>query len=185
MRAEHYSDARGSTGRSLRRLAGLTMGGVTTILLLAGLPLGAFRLPVFDVTIAALYLARRMGLVRTALCTVGLCILAVSLMPPICSGGRYKSYVAAIKSDLKNVASQQEIFYADHNVYTSNLEDMGFVQSDGVTVVLFSSRSGWTAWATHAALGSSEGCAVYFGDELTPALAEVEPSVPGEIVCTL
>ena len=156
-----------------------------TVFLIGGLPLPGFGIGALDLTIAALCLVRRVGLVRAAFRTFGLCILAVTLMGPICSLGKEKAYFAAMKSDLKNLASQEEIYYADQYAYASSFEDLGFVQSYGVTIVLYSSQTAWTALATHAALGPSEGCALYYGDALTPTFAQVQPSAPGEIACTM
>ena len=83
MRGNQYSDARGPIWHCLRALAGVTMACVTTVVLIWGLPLGGFGITAFDLTIGALCLGRRMGLVRAALCTLGLCILAIALMPPV------------------------------------------------------------------------------------------------------
>ena len=108
MRGTQYSDARGPIWHSLWAFAGVSMVCVITILLIGGgLPLPGFGIGALDLTIAALWLVRRVGLVRIALWTFGLCILAVALMPPI-SCGREKAYFAAMKSDLKNLASQEE-----------------------------------------------------------------------------
>ena len=183
MRGIQYSDARGPIWRFLRALTRVTMVCAIAVLLIGGLTLRGFGIGVLDLTIAALYLGRRVGIVRAALWTFGLCILAAGGMSTNCS--RERAYVAAIKSDLKNLASQEEIYYADQYAYTSSFEDLGFVPSQGVTIVLYSSQTGWTAWATHAALGPSEGCALYYGDASTPTFAEVEPSAPGEIACTM
>ena len=120
-----------------------------------------------------------------AIQTFGSCMLALGLSGPLCSHGREYAYLAAMKSDLKNLASQEEIYYTDQYGYTSSFEDLGFVQSEGVTVVLYSSQTGWMAWATHAGLGPSEGCALYYSDAVTPTFAEVQPSAPGEMACTM
>ena len=184
MRGNQYSDARGPIWHSLRSFARVTTVCAIAVLLIGGLTLRGFGIGVLDLTIAALYLGRRVGIVRAALWTFGLCILAAALMPPI-SCGRDKAYFAAMKSDLKHLASQEEIYYADQYAYASSFEDLGFVQSHGVTIVLYSSQTGWMAWATHAGLGPSEGCALYYGDASTPTFAEAEPSAPGEIACTM
>ena len=184
MRGNQYSDARGPIWNSLGSFARVTTVCAIAVLLIGGLTLRGFGIGVLDLTIAALYLGRRVGIVRAALWTFGLCILAAALMPPI-SCGRERAYVSAIKSDLRFLASQEEIYYADQHAYTSSFEDLSFAQSQGVTIVLYSSQTGWTAWATHAALGPSEGCALYYGDASTPTFAEVEPSVPGETACTM
>ena len=60
-------------------------------------------------------------------------ILAAIAIPKF-SATREKAYYAALKSDLKNLSSQQEIYYSDHYTYTTSTTDLGFVQSEGVTV---------------------------------------------------
>jgi hypothetical protein len=88
-----------------------------------------------------------------------------------------------MKSDLKNLASQQEIYYSDYYTYTSNTTQLGFVDSEGVTVTIGGiSTSGWNATATHTALGTSLGCAIYYGNATAPG-TPTAPSAPGEVAC--
>jgi type IV pilus assembly protein PilA len=108
-------------------------------------------------------------------------ILAAIAIPKF-SATREKAYFAAMKSDLKNLASQEEIYYADHYSYTSSASDLTFVSSEGVTVGIASSSSGWSATATHSALGSSKGCAVYYGTATAPT-APATPTSPGAVAC--
>src|SRR3970282_1226794 len=89
-------------------------------------------------------------------------ILAAIAIPKF-SATREKAYFAAMKSDLKNLASQEEIYYADNYSYSSSLTDLGFTESEGVTVAAGATTSGWDASATHSALGSAQGCAIYYG----------------------
>ena len=58
-------------------------------------------------------------------------ILAAIAIPKF-SATREKAYFAAMKSDLKNLASQQEIYYSDEYTYTADTTDLGFVESDAV-----------------------------------------------------
>jgi type IV pilus assembly protein PilA len=109
-------------------------------------------------------------------------ILAAIAIPKF-SATREKAYFAAMKSDLKNLASQQEIYYADNYAYTNSATALTFVASDGVTVGIGSSASGWSASATHSALGGTEGCAIYYGTATAPA-SPVAPTAPGEVACT-
>ena len=109
-------------------------------------------------------------------------ILAAIAIPKF-SATREKAYFAAMKSDLKNLASQQEIYYADSYSYTSNQTNLGFVDSEGVTVTITNqSTSGWTATATHAALGATLGCQIYYGGAAAAA-GFGSPTAPGEIAC--
>jgi prepilin-type N-terminal cleavage/methylation domain-containing protein len=109
-------------------------------------------------------------------------ILAAIAIPKF-SATREKAYFAAMKSDLKNLASQQEIYYSDNYTYSNSVGDLGFVNSDGVLVsILNFSSSGWAANATHAALGAAEGCAIFYGTATAPT-TPTTPSQPGEIAC--
>jgi prepilin-type N-terminal cleavage/methylation domain-containing protein len=109
-------------------------------------------------------------------------ILAAIAIPKF-SATREKAYFAAMKSDLKNLASQQEIYYSDYYTYTSNSTNLGFVDSEGVTVVIAGvSTSGWNATATHTALGTALGCAIYYGESTAPG-SPTAPSAPGEVAC--
>ena len=109
-------------------------------------------------------------------------ILAAIAIPKF-SATREKAYFAAMKSDLKNLASQQEIYYADNYAYTNSATALTFVASDGVTVGIGASASGWSASATHSALGATEGCAIYYGTATAPS-SPTAPSAPGEVACT-
>ena len=109
-------------------------------------------------------------------------ILAAIAIPKF-SATREKAYFAAMKSDLKNLASQQEIYYSDAYSYSSVVSDLAFTNSDGVTVTPNATTSGWSASATHAALGTGEGCAIYYGTATAPT-SPTTPSQPGEVACT-
>jgi prepilin-type N-terminal cleavage/methylation domain-containing protein len=101
-------------------------------------------------------------------------ILAAIAIPKF-SATREKAYFAAMKSDIKNLASQQEIYYADNYAYTTSTVDLAFSNSEGV---------GWAASATHSALGAAEGCALYYGTATAPTVGTATPTSPGEVACT-
>ena len=106
-------------------------------------------------------------------------ILAAIAIPKF-SVTREKAFFAAAKADLRNLATQQEVYHNLHYTFTTNLTDVGFVNSDGVTVtVAEASGTGWSASATHAGI-PSESCAIYHGaaTQLTPA------TVPGVVECS-
>ena len=110
-------------------------------------------------------------------------ILAAIAIPKF-SATREKAYFAAMKSDLKNLASQQEIYYSDTYSYTSTVASLGSVTSDGVSVVSAASTDGWSASAVHAALAGTEGCAIYYGSGSAPTVGAATPGSPGEMACT-
>ncbi len=109
-------------------------------------------------------------------------ILAAIAIPKF-SATREKAYFAAMKSDLKNLASQQEIYYSDLYAYTSNTTQLSFVSSQGVTVVMTPGTDGWSAAATHAALGTTRGCAIYYGNGTAPS-SPIAPVAIGAMACT-
>lgn len=109
-------------------------------------------------------------------------ILAAIAIPKF-SATREKAYFAAMKSDLKNLASQQEIYYSDAYAYSTLTTDLAFTNSDGVVVIIAASSSGWSGTTTHAALGLTEGCALYYGTATAPTTPST-PTQPGEVKCT-
>lgn len=109
-------------------------------------------------------------------------ILAAIAIPKF-SATREKAYFAAMKSDLKNLASQQEIYYSDTYAYTSSTTLLTYVNSQGVIAVITAGTDGWSAHVTHSALGDAEGCAIYYGNGSAPG-TPTTPSAVGEIACT-
>ena len=55
-------------------------------------------------------------------------ILAAIAIPKF-SATREKAYFTAMKSDIKNLASQQEIYYADEYAYSSTTSLLSFTNS--------------------------------------------------------
>jgi len=105
-------------------------------------------------------------------------ILAAIAIPKF-SATREKAYFAAMKSDLKNLASQQEIYYADHYLYSGVIANLGFTNSQGVTVTTAGIATGWAATAKHAALTTAnDGCAIYYG--VPTAVLSVGTTTPGQ-----
>ena len=109
-------------------------------------------------------------------------ILAAIAIPKF-SATREKAYFAAMKSDLKNLASQQEIYYSDAYAYTNSTTGLGFVSSEGVNVSITAGTDGWSASNTHSALALTEGCAIYYGQGTAPT-APLAPTAAGEMACT-
>ena len=110
-------------------------------------------------------------------------ILAAIAIPKF-SATREKAYFSAMKSDLHNLASQEEIYYSDYYAYTTSTVDLAFTNTEAVTVTIAATSSGWAATATHSALGTSEGCAMYYGTATAPTIGSVTPTAPGDLACT-
>lgn len=104
---------------------------------------------------------------------------------PQFSSARERAYYAAVQSDLKNLAVQQELYYADNYEYSASLADLNFVASEGVTVTPTGNETGWTAVATHEALGDDDGCVMYAGEVSDkPTKGDLTASDPGVVECT-
>ena len=110
-------------------------------------------------------------------------ILAAIAIPKF-SATREKAYFAAMKSDLKNLASQQEIYYSDTYAYTTSETNLTWVRSQGVNLLsIEADTNGWSAAVTHSALGGTEGCAIYYGDIAVPT-SPITPTAVGAMACT-
>ena len=172
-------------GSVFRRHGRMILMSVAAVVIVGGLVQGAFVPKPLDFGVVTALIVRRFGLMRTSVTALVLLMTAIAVMP-IPHGGREKAYVAAMKSDLKNLASQEEIYYSDHDAYTSSATDLAFTNSEGVEITVHVTQKGWAAWATHAALGPSQGCAIYYGESPVSweMIVEVTPTHPGVIVCT-
>ena len=89
----------------------------------------------------------------------------------------------AITEDLENLFAHQAIHYADESVFASSEAELHFTSSEGVAISVVTSSEGWWGTATHEALGTDEGCAVFMGSISVPA-HPVTPPRPGEVACT-
>ena len=91
-------------------------------------------------------------------------ILAAIAIPKF-GATREKAYEKAMMSDLRNLQSQQELYYSDlanNYTYAADKADLpDFQESAGVTVdVLSGTGTGWNATATHSATDVTCGVAV-------------------------
>ncbi len=110
-------------------------------------------------------------------------ILAAIAIPQF-SATRELAYFAAMKSDLRNLAAQQELYYATNYEYSDDLTTLEFVASEAVAVTAAATAAGWSATVTHTALETDEGCAIYYGDATAPTIGSATPQVEGQIACT-
>jgi prepilin-type N-terminal cleavage/methylation domain-containing protein len=131
-------------------------------------------------------LKRREGftLIELLIVIVIIGILAAIAIPKF-GKTREKAYFKAMQSDLRNLSSQQEIYYSSPISgyrYAAALTDLpDFLPSQGVTVGIASATNiGWGATATHAALAAGQTCAIYHGSVTAVAPA----ATPGIVTCT-
>jgi type IV pilus assembly protein PilA len=99
---------------------------------------------------------------------------------------REKAYFKAMMSDLRNLQSQQEVYYsnpANNYTYADNISGLAdFKTSQGVSVAITDfGTTGWGATAGHGALATTQICAVFVGTVNTvPSPA----TTPGVVTCT-
>jgi type IV pilus assembly protein PilA len=110
-------------------------------------------------------------------------ILAAIAIPKF-ANTKEKAYLASMKSDLRNMATVQEGYFSDFQVYTAGTalnqggttqSLSGFVPSAGVRVVAAATGgTGWSATSGHSA--TTRTCAIFIGvAAVTPAAVEAEP----------
>lgn len=119
-------------------------------------------------------------LIELLIVVVVIGILATIAIPKF-STMRQKSFIASVTSDLKNLASQQEIYLSNEYSYTTVLTNLEFTLSSAVTItVAEATGTGWAATGTHTGL-SGDQCGIYFGDA-NPSGAS-PATAPGTVFC--
>jgi type II secretion system protein G len=101
-------------------------------------------------------------------------ILAAIAIPKF-ANTKEKAYVASMKSDLRNLVSAEESYFADYTTYTTSKTGANINESAGVTVTINSATgTGWTASALHS--GTAKTCYIAAGGLATTD--EGEPICP-------
>ena len=121
-------------------------------------------------------------LVEILLVVVVIGILATIAIPKFTSA-RNKSFLAALRSDLENMALSQAVYHSDNQIYADDPTNLDQNFTIGVTISINeNSGSGWAATATHTGL-PGENCAMIYGNgspsNATPA------TTPGIVYCTI
>ncbi|HKS06896.1 MAG TPA: prepilin-type N-terminal cleavage/methylation domain-containing protein [Gemmatimonadaceae bacterium] len=109
-------------------------------------------------------LSNRKGftLIELLIVVVIIGILAAIAIPKF-ANTKEKAYVAAMKSDLKNLATAQEAYFSDFTTYASTTANLTFNQTAGVTVsITAATGSTWDASAVHT--GTTKTCTVTYGN---------------------
>lgn len=119
-------------------------------------------------------------LVQAAAVTAGV-IAVIMLVMPGRGHTKEKAYLATMKSDLRNLLTVQEAYFADHGAYAPTLDQfppVSYWASAGVMVVVEQATpTGWKATATHN--GTKYRCAIFVGDVPPPR----KQAVQAEPIC--
>ena len=92
--------------------------------------------------------------------------ILTSIAVPTFANTKEKAYLAAMKSDLRNLATAQEAYFSDNQMYTTNTTAVGFSPSPGVSVsVPDAAAMKWTGTASHPS--TLKTCKIGFGADTT------------------
>src|SRR5438034_5762230 len=146
-------------------------------MLLAEMSTGVFVLSVLDFPRRGGCRMNRKGftLIELLIVVVIIGILAAIAIPKF-ANTKEKAYIASMKSDLRNLVTAEEAYFADSVKYTSNL-GTAYATTSGVVGPTIgypvASNDGWTAWVSHTT--TTKTCAIYVGSTpLAPANKEGE-----------
>ena len=104
-------------------------------------------------------------------------ILAAIAIPKF-ANTKEKAYIAAMKSDLRNLVTAEEAFFSDSVKYTSDMTQVNFRPSTGVwTPSVVVGAGFWTAGVTHTQV-SNKSCqiAVNTSNTLVTTAGDGEPA---------
>ncbi len=121
----------------------------------------------------ALSTRRGFTLIELLIVVVIIGILAAIAIPKF-NNTKGKANAAALRSDLRNLASAQEAYFYEHAAYADAVGRLKMNSSPGVILTIVSATaSGWSATVTHPQ-SFPLTCAIFMGAVTapTPAIAE-------------
>jgi prepilin-type N-terminal cleavage/methylation domain-containing protein len=99
-------------------------------------------------------------------------ILAAIAIPKF-ANTKEKAYLAAMKSDLRNLVTAEESYFADYVTYTTSQANLNYNGSTGVTVTVGAvNGTGWNATSKHNA--TTKTCGIYVGSAAAPVSGQNE-----------
>lgn len=104
--------------------------------------------------------------------------LLAAIAIPKFTDTKSRAYVAAQRSDLANLAMQQEVYFFTNHLYGATAGAVAATSSNGIMLSINEANgTGWSASTAHAS--TTVHCAVFYGT----AAAVTPATVPGMIKC--
>ena len=105
--------------------------------------------------------------------------ILVTVLIPRFAASKDKAYVAAMKSDLRNLATSQESYYYDYSAYSPSLSQLpAYNATAGVTVTINAAGiGGWSGTATST--NTTRQCFLFVGNASPVGVATQE----GRVAC--
>jgi prepilin-type N-terminal cleavage/methylation domain-containing protein len=105
--------------------------------------------------------------------------ILVTVLIPRFASSREKAYVAAMKSDLRNLATSEESYYYDYSAYASSLSLLpAYNPTAGVTLTINAAGvGGWSGTAT--SINTTRRCFLFVGNAAPVGVATQE----GQAAC--
>ncbi len=99
-------------------------------------------------------------------------ILAAIAIPKF-ANTKEKAYIASMKSDLRNLVTAEESYFADNVTYATTTSNLQYNSSAGVTVTVSGATgTGWSATASHNA--TTKTCGIFVGAATAPISGQNE-----------
>jgi len=111
-------------------------------------------------TIDMLKMRKGFTLIELLIVVVIIGILAAIAIPKF-ANTKQKAYITAMKSDLRNLVTAEEAYFADSSKYTSTVTDLKFQNTNQVAAPAITAGTGnWYATVTHSQIASPFKCGV-------------------------
>ena len=105
--------------------------------------------------------------------------ILASIAIPKFANTKEKAYATSMLSDLRNLVTAQESYFADNVTYATVTTNLSYISSPGVTLTLSGvTGGGWAATATST--GTTKTCGIFVGTGTAPISGQHE----GEPRCT-